>query len=377
MAMLLAVGWLGTNLALSIFDLPMKFLLKDQLHLTPPMVAAFFALGNFTNYIKPLAGILTDSVPFLGTRRRHYLLLGIGGGGVFWVLLGLVPRTYDSLLITYTLFYITVVLTSTTLGGRMVEIGQEFRAAGRLTAQRIATFRIATLVGGPIGGILASYRFGITLGISAAIHFALTGLFYRAMPEAPVARLNTRVRDEALLQLRRLIHNRTLLAAAGMICLVAAAPGFGTPLLFYQADVLQFSKPFIGTLGSVGAASGLAGAGLYYAFCRRLPLRTLLAGSIVVHVLGTVTFLYYHSYTSALVISGISGITGTLAMLPIYDLSARATPSGSEAIGYAVMMSVWNLTNALSDWSGSWIYERFHLSFLNLVWLTPARRRSP
>src|SRR5205085_913860 len=66
---------------------------------------------------------------------------------------------------------------------------------------------------------------------------------------------------------------------------------------------------------------------------------------------------------------GADGITGTLAMLPVYDLAARATPRGSEAIGYSVMMSVWNLTNALSDWSGSWLYSRFHLTFKHLVWV--------
>src|SRR5579862_5693647 len=79
LALLLAMGWLVTNLALSIADLPLKYLLKDSLRLNAAAVAAFFALGNFTNYIKPIAGLFTDSVPLLGTRRRHYLLVGVGG----------------------------------------------------------------------------------------------------------------------------------------------------------------------------------------------------------------------------------------------------------------------------------------------------------
>jgi hypothetical protein len=56
-------------------------------------------------------------------------------------------------------------------------------------------------------------------------------------------------------------------------------------------------------------------------------------------------------------------------MLPVYDLAARATPRGSEAMGYAVMMSVWNFTNAFSDVTGSWLYGHMGLTFIDLVWV--------
>jgi hypothetical protein len=54
-ALLIALGWLGTNLGLAIGELPLKFLLKDQLHQTAAGVAAFFAIGQFSNYINPVA----------------------------------------------------------------------------------------------------------------------------------------------------------------------------------------------------------------------------------------------------------------------------------------------------------------------------------
>jgi predicted MFS family arabinose efflux permease len=369
MSFLMALGWLGTNLGIAVADLPLKFLLKDDLHLTPQAIAGFFALGAFTNYIKPIAGLLTDSIPLFGTRRRHYLLLSLLGSGLLWLLLSAVPRTYTSLLCTYAVLYMTIVFTSTTLGGVMVEVGTLYGAAGRLTAQRIGMFRLGSLLGGPIGGALASSPFGIAMAVTAALHLILVPLFAWGLPEARTAQANGRVWQQAGEQWRVLIRSKTLLSAAGMICLVAAAPGFGTPLLFHQTDTLHFSKQFIGNLVLVGAASGLFGAFLYHSVCRHWSLRLLLAGSVVIHALGTIFFLNYHSQSTALWITGLTGITGTLATLPIYDLAARATPRGSEALGYSVMMSVWNLTNALSDWSGSWLYGHFHLTFLNLVWL--------
>jgi Na+/melibiose symporter-like transporter len=368
-ALLISLGWLGTNLGLAITELPLTYLLKDDMRLSAGAVATFFAIGNFSNYIKVFAGILTDSVPLFKTRRRHYLLLSLLGTGILWLLLAVVPRTYLSLLVTYTVMYFTVMITSTTLGGVMVEAANRFKAEGRMTAQRIAMFRLGALAGGPIGGFLSKGPFLYATAICSACHLLLVPLFYKYLPEPPTARVNREAWDAALMQLRALVRNGTLLGAAGMVFLLAASPGFGTPLLYYQADVLSFEKPFVGVLKLVEAGTGLLAAMMYYSACRTLGLRYILAGSIVVHAVGTLFFLGYHDHLSAGLIHAVAGVTGTLAMLPIYDLAARATPRGSEALGYALMMSVWNLTNAFSNVTGSWIYTTFHWSFIQLVWL--------
>lgn len=369
MAWLVALGWLGTNLGIAVADLPLKFELKDGLGLSAAAVSGFFVIGNFTNYVKPIAGMLTDSFPLFGTRRRSYLLLSLAGSGILWVVLSLVPRTFAWMLGTYAVLYSTIVLTSTTLGGVMVEIGQRHAAEGRLTAQRIAMFRVGSLFGQPIGGLLARCPFIVAMSAASALHLVLVPLYYFRLPEPPAARADRRVWSEAAAQLRRLARSRTLLGAAGMILLVAISPGFGTPLLFYQADTLHFSRPFIGTLGLIGAGCGIPAAVFYYRSCRRISVRWLLAASIMVHALGTLTYLAYRSPLTAVVVTGLAGATLTLATLPVYDLATRATPRGCEALGYSMMMSVWNLTNALSDWSGSALFSHWHLTFLNLVWL--------
>ncbi|MDX1931419.1 MAG: MFS transporter [Capsulimonadales bacterium] len=369
MAMLLMLGWALTNIAYAIYDLPLKFVLKDELGLNAQQISSFFALGVFTNYIKPLAGTLIDSVPLFGTRRRWYLLISLFLCGVGWLILGVVPRRYDIMLVTFALTYSMVMVISTTLGGVMVETAQRFDAAGRLTAQRIAMFRVGTLTGGPLGGVLATLPLLVTLSLSAALHFVLIPIVLTRLREPQVARANPRLWVEAASQFRGLVRSRTVLAAAGMICLIAASPGFGTPLLFFQTDTLRFSKPFLGLLTLVGAASGLLAAAVYHRVCQRLSMRKVLLGSIIVHAVGTLFYLLYRDSVSALLITVLEGVTLTLAMLPVYDLAARGTPKGSEALGYSVMMSVWNLTNSLSDFVGSSLFSRFGLTFSDLVWL--------
>lgn len=368
-ALLVGAGWLFTNLGYSIADLPLKFLLKDGLGLQVAAVSAFFAISQFTNYIKPLAGILTDSIPFLGTRRRHYLLFSLAICGLMWLVLPFVPRTYASLLGTYTFLHVFIVLISTTLGGVMVEGGYRYHATGRLSAQRIGIFRVVGLVGGPLGGWLAERAFILTASLTAACHFLLLPLFYFRLREPANAQPDTEKLEEVARQARVLFSSRTLWSAAGLVVLVMAAPGLGTPLLYYQTNTLHFSKQFVGNLTLISGASGVLGALLYTRVCGRLSLRPLLALGILIHAFAELLYLGYRSPYSAILITCLYNAAQTLAVLPLYDLAMRATPRRSEALGYSVMMSVWNLTNALSDLMGSWLMERFHLTIMHLVWL--------
>jgi hypothetical protein len=77
----------------------------------------------------------------------------------------------------------------------------------------------------------------------------------------------------------------------------------------------------------------------------------------------------YRSTTAALFIEGGAGLFATLAEVPLMDLAARATPRGSESLGFAVMMSVRNGALALSDIVGSLLIDQYHVSFFSLVWL--------
>jgi predicted MFS family arabinose efflux permease len=373
-SLVIALGWLLTNLGLQVATLPLRFVLKDEVQLGAAALSSFFVIGHFTNYVKPLAGVMTDSIPLCGTRRRHYLLFSLLSTGIFWVLLSLVPRSYAWMLPLYTVMYVGVVFTSTTLGGVMVEAGNHFRAAGRFTAQRVTMFKIADILGGPIGGFLAKLPFTVAASVGAALHLALIPFLMRNLPKEPKATLDTSAWTEVKRQGQVLIRSRTLLGAAAMIFLLAASPGMNTPLLFYQTNQLHFGKEFVGILAMVGAIAGMLTAIIYYPLCSRVSLRTLVASSIVLHTLGGLCYLAYRSPETAILITAINGATNTMAMLPVYDIALRATPKGSEAIGYAVMMSMWNLTNAVSDLTGSFIFERLCRSaYLGpLVWIDAA-----
>ena len=124
--------------------------------------------------------------------------------------------------------------------------------------------------------------------------------------------------------------------AAGLIFLVQVAPGFQTPLFYYQTDQLHFSEQFIGNLGVIGCAAGIIGSILYAYFCKRVNLRVLLVVAIVYSTGSACAYYGYRSWKAALVIEAFAGLGIAIAQIPLYDLASRATPKGSEAMGDAL-----------------------------------------
>src|SRR5262245_7166268 len=174
--------------------LPLQLLLKNELHFNAQTLAAFLLVTTFAWNVKPLAGILSDAFPLFGTRRRHYMLLGAGLAGLCWVLMGVAPRTYWPLLLAAFGANAFMVIASTVMGGLMVEAGQKYGISGRVTSIRQALQSAVSVSNGILGGYLAGAAFGWTVGIAAALLFALTTATVFVLTERPLA-----VRDRDVL----------------------------------------------------------------------------------------------------------------------------------------------------------------------------------
>ena len=354
----------------SIGKLPFLFLLKNTMHLNSLQIASFWALGNMAWYFKPFAGFLCDGFPLFGTRRRWYLVLSSGLGGLLWMMYAALPRSYGPFLWLTVALACVMVIASTSTGGLMVEQGQRYGATGRLASLRQSLEGVIALVGGPLGGWLVTQAFGLTVGIGAGLMFALVPATLFLLREPTTAKRDANIGKNLLAQLKNVFESRTMWAAAGLLFFVFLAPGFSTPLQFYQIDTLKFSPVFMGWLEVYNGVGAILGSLAYGIFCRKANLRTLLTIGILLNASGTLLFLLYKSAGAAQVIEFTNGFLGAIAVLPLFDLAARATPKGSESFGFSLMMSVRNITLlVISELIGSYLYSTLHWPFVRLVWL--------
>lgn len=354
---------------LIIGNLPINLLLKEQLHLQAQAVATFGAIATFSWNLKPLAGIASDSIPLWGTRRRSYLMLSAAVASSLWLLLIVLPRTYFALLWVIIIINSFIVVASTAIGGLLVESGQQNSTTGRLSSIRLLTLGVAGLLAGPIGGFLATRPFGLTAFLGAILMFALLLISSVALRGESRIELPKHSLQSIWKHIQVSLASKALWIAAGMMLLVGIAPGFGIPLLYYQSDILNFSPQLIGNLMLISSLGGLLAAVVYAFACKRIALRRLLILGLLLNVCGTLGYLFYNSPMTAVAISAEGAFVTTLSTLPLFDLAARAAPKGCEAMGYALLMSVWNIASSLSDVNGSWIYDTYNLTFKNLVWL--------
>jgi MFS family permease len=366
---IIVIGVLATTLAQTdtLARLPLQNLLKNQLHLDRSANAAFFFWAGLAWYLKPLAGILTDAFPLLGSRRRGYLLVGATCATLGWLAMTAAPDRYGPLLTIAIVLNVFLVICSTVIGGYMVEIAQATAGSGRLTAIRQFVQQGCAIITGPAAGALAGIAFGWTPLVAAAFMALLVPatLLFLQEPHQPPAAGHALATARA--QLRTIATARTMWAAAGLMALFYSAPGFATALFYRQQNTLGFTTGMQGFLGLTAGACGVLAAGGYAALCRRLNLRTLLLLSLAAATVANLGYLAYASWERALLIDGLNGFAFTLAELALMDLAVRATPAGCEGLGFALMLSVRNFALFGTDWFGAGLLDTYHLSFATLV----------
>lgn len=353
-------------------NLALRFLLKDHLHLTATDLAAYFAVTKLAWYCKPFAGLLADKVPFLGTRRKGYLVGFSLVAALLWAVLPLAHDSHALMLWLVLAINFALMMVHTTLGGMLVEVGQSLGATGRISAVRSGVESFGWLLAGLTGGWIAASLGYTGFLINAVLMIALAGMFALTLREKASDSSTLGKSKWSLAQLPELLRHRTLWVAAGFWVLVKFSPGFGTPLFFYQSETLHFTPQFIGYLTFVSAAAGLLGSIFYVRICRRIPLHQLLWLGVSLHAGSALAYFAYRSMGAALVIEATYGLCTALAFMPIFDLLARATPKEYAALGYALIFSLGSLSVSGSDLIGSWIFERFGQTFAGMILLNSA-----
>lgn len=411
--------------------LPTNNLLKTGFLLKQDDMALFFFWATFAWNLKPVAGVLTDAFPIFGTRRRHYMMIGAVLAAASWLMMGAASGNYQLFLTAAIAMNTFTVLSSTVMGGMMVEAGQKFGAPGRISSLRQVVQSASQILGPTAGGILAGYAYGWTTGIAAGTLLLLAITTFVVHDEKQVATSAPLSPEEAArpryAPTATVIGGLTVLAAIGVALLVfvpelqkvgisllalefvllsilalamvptrnpviVRAQGqlteiFGSRTLWLAVAMLAlvYTVPGLHTalyyqqtevlkftpeyIGNLGSIEGTLGiiSAVLYGVLCR---RFPLQRMLIVGVgLASLTTFGYLAYgaSTAPWVHGSNAFTGVLAELALMDLAVRSTPKGCEALGFSLMMATRNFGIALSDVLGTAIMEQFHVPFRNMV----------
>ena len=158
-------------------------------------------------------------------------------------------------------------------------------------------------------------------------------------------------------EMRQTFRQPAVVAIGGFLFLWNFNPFSSTVLYYYSIGALHFSEQFVGTLSSCHAVGLLAGSVLYGVICRKIATPWLVHGSIVTGVLATIAYWGYRDPTSGVLISLVVGVVYAIGSLIQLDLAARICRPETAGTTFALLMSLTNLSAALSQGVGGSIYE--------------------
>ncbi len=355
---------------------PLNYYLKQVYGWTPLQITAYLTIFNIPWIIKPLYGVVSDFLPLFGYRRKSYLLLAnaAAAAGFFLVTQLTVP---DRLVFALMLTAYAMAISSTLCGAVLVEHGQRLQESGTFVNQQWLWYNIAAMAAAILGGQLVQ-----RLAPTSALHVAAGAITCAPLlvivatllfiPEKK-ARINIEGMKHTLEGLRMAFRRRHLWIIAAFIFLYYFSPGLSTPLYFIMTDNLKFSQAYIGFLGSIAAVGWITGAYLYRRYIKRLTLKNLLNLSIAIGTVASLAFLFFWNEVAAAIISFCSGFAAMLATVATLTLAADYCPRRAEGFAFAVLMSIINLSTALADNLGSYLFTHvFHGRLAPLVVLSAA-----
>ncbi|MFN5856582.1 MAG: folate/biopterin family MFS transporter [Pseudanabaenaceae cyanobacterium] len=364
--------------AMTLSSFAVSFFLKDELHLGPAEVASLVGIAMIPWTVKPLYGMISDSLPIFGYRRRPYLLLAAVLGVSAW--LGMAFGVNDT-------FW---AITAITAGSLSVACSDAITDALVVARARLepdgdaGNLQSFTWMAISIGGIVASYLSGYLIEhVGIRNVFALTallplvaGLATFAISDYPMSHLNPVMTGDAatdqkassrlmatiktnLGQFKQAFTNKAILLPAAFIFLWQASPGADTAFFYFSTNELHFNPEFLGTVKFVTSWAGLLGVWMFQRFLKAVPMRKLFFWTISIStLLGLTSLILITHWNRKLGISDqwfslgdslVLTIAGRIAYMPILVLAARLCPEGIEATLFAVLMSVLNIA-ALSSY---------------------------
>src|SRR5687768_4994355 len=334
-------------------------------------VANFFAISGTPWLLKPVYGLLSDFVPVFGRRRKGYFVLASGLAALagFGVAFG-GSASYWTLVALFTAMGLGLAFTDVMTDALMVESGRPRGLTGAFQSVQWAAIYSAAIFVGIGGGYLAEHR-SLRATFLVAACFPLVSLVMALLfihePRATADWDALRERGRAV---RAALGSRNVWIVAGFIFFWTFSPSFGPAFLFYQVDTLKFSQQFIGTLAALSSIGSVAGALVYAPLSRTMSLRRIIILSIGLGVLGTLLYLLYASPVAAVLIDLTYGFLYMLTTLAFLDLAAKACPRHVEGTFFALLMSVFNLGQQASMWTGGHLYDL--VGFRSLVLIAAA-----
>lgn len=304
------------------------------------------AIGSFVAFpwvLKILYGLVSDTYPVFGYRRKSYLLLCAIISAMGWFLLSFLPAKT---------IWIAAFLFIANLGFAATDVVTDGLVVEYSTAQASPIFQsiawgarsLGAFMSGAIGGWLAghwSYGHVFRLTILLPCLVAMTALMIDEEKQ------NKKIFNSAIVPIKRcfkLLLSSNLRWLMGLLSIISVSASFGVPLFFYMKEDLRFGEEFMGILTSLGWGGAIIGSLIYLKWLKNINPKKVLSWAIAMSCLNIMSAVFIRGSISAIIVITVGGVLGCLTIVPMMAAAANLThKTGVEGTLFAILMSWYNL----------------------------------
>ena len=346
-------------------NLALRFWFMTTLEIEVAHIGFMMSTAAIPWTLKPLYGLVSDTFPIAGLRRKPYIITCNLLCAALWCVLSVTEQTQTTVLVCLVAIQLVTCFADVMYDAAMVALSQDEEGdqAGEFQSLCWAWRSGGAFVAAGAGGVALHYTtpqtvFALQTVPPLLLVLTATLLFTEApCRTAPVS---------ATTSLRRIVDAASLPGLwkpAVFVFVFAATPGSGTAWFYYMVNELHFSPNIMGILACIRHGSMMVGAILYRRYCRGVPFRRFFGCLVLASSMLSLTplVLLYH-WNRAVGISDLFFVSGDdvflaalgqVAMMPCLVLAAKLCPKGIEASLYATFVSTINVAGIVSEYLGS------------------------
>lgn len=330
-------------------------------------LAFFQLLITIPWMIKPIYGLIADMLPIRGYRMKGYFILG----SILTVLayLGIFGGTWGLLMLGVLFFTAGVGTASSDVicDKLMVTKGNQLNVVGLFQSAQWFAISVAGVLVLFSGGYIAQY---LSLSSAVVISSVFAGLVIPltifSWKEDRVVSIGEASRL-ALGGFRNALRSRRLWGCAAFLFFFNLSQKFESAFFVYREKSLGFSQIMIGHIDTLGYIGFTAGTLLFFWLYRKFSRKIILRAVVISAVMTTLAYILVKDPLSAYLVVFGTGLVGVVAFLGTLNLAAEVCPKDAEGTVFALLMSLINISQSLSDNLGGAIYDRFGFSRLVIV----------
>ncbi|KAL7152635.1 hypothetical protein ABFS83_04G111500 [Erythranthe nasuta] len=382
---------INQGLCLGLSKISTQYYMKDVQKLQPSEAQIYHGMIMIPWIVKPLWGILTDTVPVAGRRRRPYFFFAGIIGAVSMIILSI----ETNLILGLALFLlicgsagaaiadVTIdacvtenSISHPSLAGEMQSLCGLCSSIGQLFGYTISGFLVHLIGSKGVFGVL-SIPAGLVIFVGLIIQEPLIRNF-------SYKRVSQKFVDAGRAMWTALKCPVVWRPCLYMYLSLAVSLHIHEGMFYWYTDAQAgpaFSQEMVGSISAVGAIGSLLGVLLYQNIFRKHPFRSVLfwaqllygASSLIdlLLVLRINLTLGIPDYVIVIFDAVVSHMIGRLKWMPLLVLSSKLCPAGIEGTFFALLMSIDHVGSFTASWGGGILLHGLNVtrtSFDNL-WL--------